>query len=269
MKNLLSALILVSTLIFSVNINAEPITVPMVIVSIEVDQQPTSSVGFSIPFTDNSWDLVDPFPDIQGLISIPAIDGCTYRSRFLTKDEEIVNVMIGKAMPSRYNSVEEMSREGLSNDGRERNIYRKLAMINLALFDAFITYYNKNETYAVCDAVLHYANDYIISKEKGIENLSEGYFKDIYHPENKGNVYKTLPWSTGTVKNKSLKNSYKITRIYKNVKLKTGDRLFFHFEDEDEMTNDMIGKGELIFNGDQILEGRIGSMDVKVEFVFN
>lgn len=261
MKKLFSNLILVSTLIFSVNINAEPITVPMVIVSIEVDQQPTSSVGFSIPFTDNSWDFADPYPDYLGLISIPTDKDCFFignNGPSLRINNDYAKKMIGNSMPSKYAKEEDLN-----------TTLQDQATANAALIDAFALY-DADKAHKVCETILYYANDYIITTGKGIENYEKGRFQELYeNDENKKEVYNQLPWSVGTVKNTSLNESYKITRIYKNVKLKNGDKLFFHFEDHDAVTNDMIGKGELIFNGDQVLEGRIGAMDVKVEFVFN
>jgi hypothetical protein len=64
-------------------------------------------------------------------------------------------------------------------------------------------------------------------------------------------------------------NSYQFSIQLGELSLSVGDELYFELLDADIATaSDEIGRGILIFSGDRILEGRLGSMVVRVEFIY-
>jgi len=64
-------------------------------------------------------------------------------------------------------------------------------------------------------------------------------------------------------------NSYQITFQTGKIELMIGDQLYFELSDQDASTaNDKIGRGSITFNGDRFIDGKLGSMFVRVEFIY-
>lgn len=68
----------------------------------------------------------------------------------------------------------------------------------------------------------------------------------------------------------STKNLYQLNIVInKPFKMAIGEEIYFEIADQDEGTaNDDIGRGSLFFNGDRVLEGRMGAMNVRAEFTY-
>jgi len=63
------------------------------------------------------------------------------------------------------------------------------------------------------------------------------------------------------------KDTYSLSLNYSSVKLNIGDSIDIELFDKDRgRMDDSIGKGNVIFNGDKVIETRIGYARIKIEF---
>lgn len=64
-------------------------------------------------------------------------------------------------------------------------------------------------------------------------------------------------------------NTYNMSAAFPYGKISLGDKIYIYLADVDETTgNDEIGRGYIIFNGDSIINQRVGSSDVTLEFFY-